>query len=164
MNILDFAVIVIMGLSIALGWYRGFVYELLSMFGWPIALLVSRKFAPDLAAQLPIHPEILLIAVTYSILFLITLLVWGLVIIGFFKLVKAVGLGRVDKVLGVIFGVGRGLLILLVLIWLAGLTSFPAHPLWTESAFSTVAADIGLKTRDYLPEEVSQRINYKPLR
>ena len=164
MNILDFGVIVIMGLSIALGWFRGFVYELLSMFGWPIALLISRRFAPDLAAQLPIHPEILLTAVTYSILFLVTLLVWGLIIIGFFKLVKAVGLGKVDKILGVVFGVGRGLLILLVLIWLAGLTSLPQNPLWIESAFSSIAADIGMQTRGYLPEEVSQRINYKPLR
>ncbi len=164
MNILDVGVIIIMGLSIALGWYRGFVYELLSMFGWPIALLISRRFAPDLANQLPIHPEILLTAVTYSILFLVTLLIWGLVIIGFFKLVKAIGLGKVDKILGVIFGVGRGLLILLVLIWLAGLTSLPQNTLWTESAISNIAPDIGMQTRDYLPAEVAQRINYKPLR
>lgn len=164
MNLLDFSVIAIMAASIALGWYRGFVYELLSMFGWPIALIVSKQFAPSLATQLPIHPEILLIAVTYSVLFLTTLLIWGLIIIGFFKLVKAVGLGKIDKGLGVFFGVARGFLILLVLLWLAGLTSLPEQPLWSESALASPAVDLALQTKGYLPEDVAQRIHYKDRR
>jgi membrane protein required for colicin V production len=161
MNVLDFTVIAVLAASIGLGWFRGFVYELLSMFGWPIALLLSKRYAADVALQLPIHPEILLIAVTYAIIFVVTLLVWGLIIIGFFKLVKAVGLGKVDKALGVCFGIIRGFLVLLVLVWLSGLTTLPDQPLWSESAFTSVAEDLALQNKQYLPDDVAQRIHYK---
>ena len=44
MTAFDYAVLAITGLSIGLGWWRGFVYELLSLLGWIAAYFVARLF------------------------------------------------------------------------------------------------------------------------
>lgn len=161
MNPVDAAVIVILGISVGVGVMRGFVYELLSMFGWPIAFYMSKSYANNVAAQLPNSLDLLLMPVTYAIIFITTLIVWGLIILGFFKLVRAVGLGKLDKVLGGIFGLLRGGIVLLALVLLCGLSNFPEQAVWTESFVTPFAEDIALQNKHYLPDNVAQRIHYK---
>lgn len=161
MNPFDIVVIVVLMASIGLGWFRGFVYELLSMFGWPIAYMLSQRYAADVATQLPAHLGMLLMPVTYAIIFITALIVWGLIILGFFKLVTAVGLGKLDKLLGGFFGFVRGIIVLLGLIWFCGLTTLPEQPIWIEAVFSQPAEDIALSNKHYLPPDLAQRIHYK---
>ncbi|MDD4963959.1 MAG: CvpA family protein [Gallionella sp.] len=161
MNPIDAAVIVIIALSVGIGWMRGFVYELLSMFGWPIAYFMSKTYANNVAAQLPNNLDLLLMPVTYSIIFIVTLIVWGLIILGFFKLVRAVGLGRVDKALGVAFGLIRAVIVLLALVLLCGLSNLPEQPIWTESVVTPFAEDMAIQNKPYLPQTVAQHIHYK---
>ncbi len=165
MNPFDMIVLLILAASIWLGYFRGFVYELLSMFGWPIAYLMSQRFAADVATQLPSTLGLLLMPVTYAIIFVVTLIVWGLVILGFFKLVKAIGLGRVDKGLGIFFGLVRALIVSVGLTWFCGAaTPFPEHPLWREAALSPLLEDLALNNKHYLPPELAQRIHYQDRR
>nr|MDD2774616.1 CvpA family protein [Gallionella sp.]MDD4957870.1 CvpA family protein [Gallionella sp.] len=161
MNLIDAAVIVIIGLSVGIGWMRGFVYELLSMFGWPIAYFMSKTYANNVAAQLPNNLDLLLMPVTYSIIFIVTLIVWGLIILGFFKLVRAVGLGRVDKALGMAFGLIRAVIVLLALVLLCGLSNLPEQAVWTEAVVTPFAEDMALQNKPYLPQTVAQHIHYK---
>ncbi len=161
MNPIDAAVIVIIALSVGIGWMRGFVYELLSIFGWPIAFYMSKTYANNVAAQLPNSLDLLLMPVTYAIIFIVTLIVWGLIVLGFFKLVKAVGLGRVDKALGVAFGLARGMIILLALVLLCGLSNLPEQPVWTTAFVTPFAEDLALQNKPYLPANVAQRIHYR---
>lgn len=161
MNPIDAAVLVIVAISIGVGWMRGFVYELLSMFGWPIAFYMSKTYANNVAAQLPTSLDLLLMPITYAIIFIVTLIVWGLVILGFFKLVKAVGLGRVDKGLGVAFGVIRSAIVLLALSLLCGLSNLPEQPVWTTAFVTPYAEEFALQNKNYLPVNVAQRIHYR---
>ena len=69
-----------------------------------------------------------------------SLMVTALVGLLLSKIVKAVGLGGVDRMLGAVFGAARGLLIVLAAALLAGLTSAPRQAFWRDSASGPLLA------------------------
>jgi membrane protein required for colicin V production len=157
----DYAVIGIMLISLALGLWRGLIYEVLSLLGWPLAFMLSRQFAGTLAPMLPVTQETARIALAYVLVFIAALIVWGMLVWVFSRLVKAVGLGVLDSLLGGLFGLLRGVLVILILVWLAGSSSIPEQPFWREARFSQSAEDVAMLTKVWLPDDIAQRISYK---
>lgn len=156
----DYTVIGIMLVSLSLGIWRGLVYEVLSLLGWPLAFMLSRQFAGSIESMLPVTNETARIALAYVLVFVAALIVWGILVWLFCKLVKAVGLGAFDSLLGGLFGLLRGILIILILVWLAGTSSIPEQPFWREAMFSKSAEDVALLTKIWLPDNISPRIHY----
>lgn len=156
----DFAVIGILLVSLLLGLWRGLVYALLSLLGWPLAFFLSKMFAADVAALMPIKQETTRIGVAYALVFIAVLIVWSVLVWLLSKLVKAIGLGWLDSVLGGLFGVVRGAMVILALVWLAGLTQMPEQPFWREARASRTAEDAALLTKSWLPDGIAQRIRY----
>jgi membrane protein required for colicin V production len=76
------------------------------------------------------------------------------------KIVKAVGLGGVDRLLGALFGVARGLLIVLAAAVLAGLTSAPRQPFWKDSASAPLLARAVGALKPLLPQTLTERLRY----
>ncbi len=157
----DFAVLGILMLSFMLGLWRGLVYEVLSLLGWPIAFVLSKRYAGSIAELMPGMQEALRITLAYVVVFIAALMVWAVLTWLVSKLVKAVGLGWLDRVLGSLFGILRGMLVVLVLVWLAGLTAIPEHPLWHDAKSSKMAEDTALLTKVWLPENIAKRIHYR---
>lgn len=157
----DYTVIVIMLISLLLGLWRGLVYEVLSLLGWPIAFVLSRLFAGKIESLLPVSQEEIRVALAYVLVFIAALICWGLVVWLFCKLVKAAGLGVLDSILGSLFGLLRGLLIILILVWLAGLSSIPERDMWRDAKFSKVAENAALYTKVWLPDNIGHRIHYR---
>ncbi len=116
----DFAVIAILLVSLLLGLWRGLIYEVLSLAGWPIAFVLSRLFAGSVAPMMPGGQETIRMALAYAAVFVAALIVWGVLAWLLSRLVKAVGLGWLDRSLGGLFGALRGVLVILVMVWLAG--------------------------------------------
>lgn len=162
MTAFDYVILAIVGLSVGLGWWRGFVYELLSLFGWMAAYFVARLFAPGLAQYVPdaVASDAAKTAVAYGCLFIGTLIVCGIVAWSLSKLVKFVGLGWMDRIMGAGFGVCRGVLLVLVLVLLAGLTSLPQQPFWRDAWSSKALQSAALFTKDFLPEELAKKVTY----
>jgi membrane protein required for colicin V production len=162
MTAFDYAILAIIGLSIGLGWWRGFVYELLSLLGWVIAYFVARLFAPGVTPWVPdmVASEAAKTAVAYACLFTGTLIVSGIVAWLLSKLVKFVGLGWMDGSMGALFGLLRGLLLVLVLVLLAGLTDLPQQPFWRDAWSSKALQGVALFTKDFLPENVAKKVSY----
>ena len=158
---LDYAIIGIMLVSLLLGLWRGLVYEVLSLLGWPLAFVLSRMFAADLEPLLPISQEVARVALAYALVFIVVLIVWGMLVWLFAKLIKAVGLGVLDSVLGGVFGLLRGVLVILVLVWLPGMSDLPEQALWREAQFSRMAEDVAMQTKVWLPDNIAQRIHYR---
>ena len=156
----DFAVIAILLVSSLFGCWRGLVYEVLSLAGWPIAFVLSRLFAGSVAPMMPGTQEAMRLAVAYTVVFVATLIVWGVLVWLLAKLVKSIGLGWLDGVLGGLFGVLRGVLVILVLVWLAGLTHIPEQSFWRTAQTSKTAEDFALLTKAWLPDSVARRIHY----
>lgn len=157
----DYALIGIVSISVLIGLWRGAVYEVLSILGWPLAFLVSRYVAPQLATAIPIATEQTRVMVSYVVVFVAVLVLWAILAWLFSKLGKAVGLGLVDGMLGAVFGLLRGVLVVIALIWAAGLTHLPEQRFWREAKYSSTAEAIALKAKLWLPDEIAQRIAYR---
>jgi len=163
MTIFDYAVLLIVGLSILLSVMRGAVREVLALTSWVAAFLVANTYSVWLAAQLPaaIPSEALKLLAAFIILFLTVLLLMSLFAIAFSELVKTVGLGTFDRGLGAIFGFARGLLIVMVLVLMAGLTSLPQQHFWHDAMFSSPLEALTMKARVWLPEDFAKRLSYE---
>lgn len=157
----DFTVIAITILSALLGWWRGVVYEVLSLMGWIVASMVARLFAISAAPYMPdaLGTESARTAAAFVVLFIGTLIVAGIAAGLLSKWVKWVGLVRLDRSLGTLFGTLRGVLVVLVLILLAGLTSLPQQPFWRDAVLSKPLQRLALASLTLLPDSVAQRVN-----
>lgn len=156
----DFALIAILLVSVLLGLWRGLIYEVLSLAGWPVAFVLSRMFAGDIAPMMPLMQEVARVALAYAVVFIVALIVWGILAWLLSRLVKAVGMGWLDRSLGGLFGALRGVLVVLVMVWLAGLTPVPEQPFWRGAQTSKAAEDAALLAKVWLPDSIARRIRY----
>ena len=157
----DFAVMAILLVSLLFGLWRGLVYEVLSLMGWPVAFVLSKLFAGSVAPMMPGTQETMRVTLAYAVVFVAALIMWGMLAWLLSKVVKAVGLGWLDRVLGGLFGVLRGGLVILVLVWLAGMTAVPEQPFWRDAQMSKTAEDAALLTKVWLPDNIAQRVRYR---
>lgn len=157
----DFAVIAILLVSLLFGLWRGLLYEVLSLLGWPLAFMLSNMYSEHVAQLIPVKQEMLRTTGAYALVFIAVLIVWGVLVWGLCKLLRAIGLGKLDRMLGGLFGVLRGVLVVLAVVWLAGVTEMPERPFWREAQMSKTAEDVALLTKAWLPEDIAQRIHYR---
>jgi membrane protein required for colicin V production len=158
----DYAVIAIVSLSVLLAVIRGAVREIAALAGWAAALILSGLFAQQLAQWLPIAlSPVLKAVIAYLVIFLGVLLLSGLAGVLLAKLFRAAGLGFTDRVVGALFGLVRGGLIVFVGVMLAGLTSLPKEPFWREAALSGPVETAVLAAKPALPKDLAQRIRYR---
>ena len=156
----DYAAIGIMLLSLLLGLWRGLTYELLSLVGWPLAFLMSWQLAGKIEPLLPVGEDDARVALAYVLVFVATLLLWALLVWLLTQLIKAAGLGGMDSVLGGLFGLLRGAIVIVVLVLLAGMTNIPKQAFWRNAKFSRTAEDAALLARTGLPDSIARRIHY----
>lgn len=162
MTAFDYAVLAIIGVSILLSVMRGFLREVMALLAWVVAFWVANLFtdavAPMLPAAIP-SPELRLLA-AFVLLFLVTLLLMTLLAITMSQFLKAIGVGPWDRVLGAFFGFARGMVIVLVLVLLSGLTNLPKQPIWKNAMLSSPLEALILQARPWLPAELTKRLNY----
>lgn len=162
MTWLDYAVIAIVALSVLLGWWRGLAYEVLSLLGWVAAYLAARVFATDAGQLMPaaLGAEAIRTAAAFALLFIVTLIASGIAAWLLSKFIKWIGLGWLDGLLGALFGMARGMLVIVALVLLAGLTSFPAEPAWRKAWLGEPLEHTALAAKKLLPASVAQRVQY----
>jgi membrane protein required for colicin V production len=76
------------------------------------------------------------------------------------KLVQSTGLTGTDRLAGMVFGIGRGVVAVAVLVLLAGATPLPADPWWKESALIPPFQSLALWLRDQLPSDVGNYVKF----
>lgn len=162
MTLFDYAVLLIVGISVLLSLIRGLVREMLALLAWLVAFAVASLFAAQAAPLIGglIPSAQLRMLAAFLALFLVTLIAMSLLAIVLSKLVSAAGLGLLDRGLGVVFGLARGLVIVMVAVLAAGLTPAPRQPEWRNAAFSAPLEAAAVSIKPWLPEELSQRIKY----
>lgn len=162
MTVFDYAVLAIIGLSILLSMMRGFLREVLALAGWVAAFFVAKLYTLELAPLLPeaIPSETLRLLAAFVILFLATLLVTSLLAIALSEVFKKVGLGWLDRWLGAIFGLARGVIIVGVLVLLAGLTSIPQDARWRNAMFSAPLEALVMSCLPWMPHGVAKHIKF----
>ncbi len=120
MNWADWTIVAIIGVSCVLSLLRGFIKEALSLASWAAASFVAITFHEHLAAIFSkwISTPSIRTVLAFAALFVLTLLIGAIINSLLHKFVIGAGLGGFDRVLGMAFGVARGLLIVLALVTL----------------------------------------------
>jgi len=155
MPTLDWIFVAVLGISLVVGVWRGLVYEILSVLNWIAAFVLAQWFAPAAAQWLPLTgaTEVVRYAAGFVLVFVVSLFAGGLLAFLIRKLVAAVGLRPVDRVLGAAFGLVRGVVILLVLTVVVGMTPMVKAAWWQESSGAHVSTGVLQGMKPVLPEE-----------
>lgn len=158
----DVVILAIVTLSALISVWRGFLREVLSLLAWILAFWAGFTFGPMLAGQLAVYVDTPSIRVVlgFAIVFILTLIVLSLLGHLVVKLINKTGLTGTDRILGLLFGIARGVLIVLVLVLLAGLTNVPQDPWWRQSQLLAHFQDGALRVTAYLPAAVAEHIRY----
>ncbi len=136
MNWADWAIIAIIVLSGLISLKRGFIKEALSLLIWVLAFIIARMFSANLATLLVDYIDVATVryAAAFAMLFAATLMVGALVNYLIGTLVRMTGLSGTDRLLGIIFGVARGGLLVVVAVALVKHTPLTEAMWWYESA------------------------------
>lgn len=163
-NWADIFILGIVGLSALVSLFRGLVREVLSLVGWGVACWVAFRYsgtlAPTLGGSLDLPPSAL-VAIAFLALLVGVLFAFGIVNFLIGKLISTTGLGGTDKILGMLFGIARGLAIIVILVIFAGLTPLPGDPWWRQSMFLPRLVPAANWAIEWLPAEYRDEFDYE---
>ena len=140
-TLLDVILIGVMFISAILAMIRGFMREILSIAAWALAALTTLyaygKLLPS--AKTYFNNDILATGVVVAGTFLLTLLVVSVVTVRFSDMVLDSRVGALDRTLGFLFGLARGLIIVVVaFLFFVWLVPTKTQPAWVANAKSKV--------------------------
>ena len=163
MTVFDYAVLTVIAASVLLGWWRGVMSELLALAAWIAAFLAARVFAAEVANGLTgrIAEPGLRLAVAYVLGFVGVLLVFAIARMLVSLLLKAVGLGLLDRLLGAAVGVLRGVLVVLAVVLVAGMTPLPKVVWWRDAMLAPPLETVIIAAKPWLPAAAAKRIRYR---
>lgn len=162
MTWLDYAVLGVFAISMLVGLLRGLVREIVSILGWVIAFLAANLFAGPLGQAMPAAiptPE-LRVAAAFVAIFVAALIASAALGFVLSKAIGAIGLGGVDRLLGLLFGIARGVLIVVAAGLIAGLTSAPRQEFWRDSLSGPLLARAVVALAPLLPQTLTARLRY----
>lgn len=164
MNGADLAIAGTIALSAVIGLVRGFVAEAMSLVSWAAAIGLSLVFGGDLARLFEAAIELpsLRLLLAHALVFIAALAVGAIVTWLLRELVHGSGLSGSDRFLGALFGVGRGVLAVALVVTLLGLTPLPRDPWWRESKAIPAFQAIAESLLPLLPEGLRQYLDFAP--
>lgn len=134
MTQVDNLILAVIAISSAFGVRRGFIKEIMSLLSWIAALLVSRVYSVSLASileNLIDNPSVRYV-IAFSVLFVIIIMLGTLLNHLMSKLLVVTGLKTIDRLLGAVFGVARGTVIVLVFLFV--LNVFVSESEWWQQS------------------------------
>ena len=156
--VVDWLFLAVLLVSLVVGAWRGFVYELISLLSWLAAFVLAQWFAPTAAQWLPMSgsSEALRYAAGFVLVFIAAIFAGGLVAFLAKKLLAVVGLRPADRVLGAGFGLVRGALLLLAFTAVVSMTPLRTAAWWQEASGPQLAGAVLRGIKPLLPQEFSK--------
>jgi membrane protein required for colicin V production len=162
MTAFDFVVIAIVVLSTLFAFWQGFIRMLASLAAWVVGILAALHFSSVIGTLLPDFGESPAIryVIAFATILIVVLILGALVGALVAHIMQAAGLGFVDRVLGAVAGVARGVVLAVLLVLIAGVTTLPRND-WWQNAFTSPALVAGaLSLRPWLPKAWADRLDY----
>jgi membrane protein required for colicin V production len=164
MTAFDLVFIGIVGLSTVFAFWRGLIRVVMSLVGLVAAVLAAIHLSPsasNILTALSDNP-VTRYLVAFALIFIVVALIFALFGWLLWRTIRAIGLGFVDRVLGAVFGVARGVLIAVIGVLLAGLTTLPRQDWWQNALFAPPLVVAALSLRPWLPQALAQRLDFGP--
>jgi len=156
-TLLDVVLLVVMLVSGLLAMIRGFMREILSIAAWVVAALLTVYAYPRLlpTAKSYFDSDIVAAGLTIVGVFLIVLLVVSVITVRVSDMILDSRVGALDRTLGFLFGLGRGLIIVVIaFIFFDWLVNEPRQPDWVRNAKSVVVLkSTGEWLKSLLPDD-----------
>ena len=162
MTAFDIAVVVVITLSALIGVWRGVIREVFALAAWIAAVICMFLLGDKLAKMLPFAQDTpwLRLLAAYALVFISVFVLLSVAGFLFSKVVSVIGLSFVDRALGMMFGVVRGVLIVVMLVFVAGATNLPQLGWWRDSVSARPLAAIATILRSKLPDDLAKRIKF----
>jgi membrane protein required for colicin V production len=160
MATLDWVVLAVLLASVLLGIWRGLVYEVLSVISWIAAFVLAQWLAADVAAMLPMDEagEAVRYAAAFVVVFIAAVFAGALLAWLTKKLIESVGLRPADRALGALFGLVRGVVLVLVLAVVVHITPLKEGAWWKESLTAGVATAALRGLQPVVPERLGRHL------
>jgi membrane protein required for colicin V production len=161
-TIFDYVVVFVLVCSVVISILRGLVREILSLLGWVVAFVVANAYGERLAEWLPnaVPGAAMRLILAFIVLFIGVRLLMALFTMAIDAGIKAAGLTVADRGLGGLFGLARGLLIVLVMVLLCGMTAIPKQPFWKDALFSPLAETAARTVKPFLPGKFARHVQF----
>lgn len=162
MTIFDYLVLFVLVCSVVISTLRGLMKEILSLLSWVVSFVVANAYGEALAKLLPdmMPGKTTRLIVAFIALFIGARLLMLLLSMAIDALIKASGLTLADRGLGGLFGLGRGLVIVLAVVLLCGMTAIPQQPFWREALLSPLAETAARTVKPYLPGDFASHVQF----
>ncbi|MFQ5470490.1 MAG: CvpA family protein [Gammaproteobacteria bacterium] len=149
---IDGLLLAVVGISAAIGLYRGFIREILSLAGWMVSFWLAITYAREISASFEsviTQPNVRLGA-SFILLFLTGVVVVWIFNAFFSKFITLSFMGVMDRVMGFAFGVLRGAIVASVLVFVVSLTPVEAEPAWQDSTMVAYFQDVAEWAREQI--------------
>ena len=162
MTIFDYLILFVLICSVVISTLRGLVKEILSLLSWIVSFVVANAYGEELAGLLPdaVPGSITRLIVAFIALFIGVRLLMMLLTMAIDALVKASGLTLADRGLGGLFGLGRGLVLVLAAVLVCGMTAIPQQAFWKEALLSPMAETAARTVKPFLPGDVARHVQF----
>ena len=162
MNAFDWTIIGVVGLSLLLAFFRGVTRELIALAAWVLGFVAAVALTPLLGGMLPEIGDnpVIKYLIAFVVIFIGSLVLGALIAWPLSSVIRKAGLGFVDRFLGAIFGVARGVVLVTAFVLVAGLTTLPRLDWWQNAALAPPFAAAALSLKPWLPPEWAQRLDY----
>ncbi len=159
-NWVDALLLAALVLSIAVGLWRGLVFEVLSVAGWVAAFVAAQLWGEEVARWLPVGVPggALNHGVGIAATFLVALIVWGIASRLVRMLVRATPLSSVDRVLGSMFGIARAVVLGLVIATVVLMTPAARSTAWQRSYAGPWLTNWVMGLKPMLPADVVRHL------
>jgi membrane protein required for colicin V production len=162
MNAIDYVIVIVIGVSTLSSLMRGLVAEVMSLVVWALALYLAATLSGAFAASFlsGITEPTIRTGSSYLMVFFGVLILGGLVNWMIRRVITKTGLSGTDRMLGALFGLSRGLLMIFSAVLFAGFTALPKQPIWQQSALLPTISEGALAFARYLPPSVRNYLKY----
>jgi membrane protein required for colicin V production len=162
MAVFDYVVIGIVAMSLVLGLWRGVVSEMMALAAWVLAFMAALEFGAQ-SGQLAFagiaDPAVRALA-GCALVFVGVLVAMSLVRLAVRSMVKALGLSLSDRLLGMFFGLARGVLLVMILVAVGGMTAAPQQVWWKQATLAPPLQTAVLAARPWMPDDLAKRIRF----
>ncbi len=158
----DYAVIAIVALSLVLGLWRGVVSEMMALAAWVLAFMAALEFGAQSGQAVfagIADPAVRALA-GCALVFVGVLVAMSVVRLAVRSMVKALGLSLSDRLLGMFFGLARGVLLVMILVAMGGMTAAPQQVWWKQATLAPPLQTAVLAARPWMPDDLAKRIRF----
>lgn len=157
----DYAALAVIALSALRGAWRGLLAEIFGLIGWVAAFFIATRFVGRLVPYIPADwpgGALTQWLLAFAAIMVGVVLVAGVASALISRIVAASGLNGVDRSLGLMFGLARGVIFVLVLVALAGLTELPKQEFWRNALLRPYAEQGVHKLKPLLPPQLAEYV------